>query len=884
MNNVKRCLVLFVIAILTLVPNTAYPLEAVRVAVLPFEVHSVKDLAYMQAEIAGIIKKHLKQDGAVIVDLELKPELRGKIAAGIDGIRNLGVKSGADYIVWGSLTWIGQRFSMDAKMIETFGEAPPNVFFVEGKSIETLLGTVKELADKIGMKIFKREKVAEVLIKGNKRIESDAILRVIKTAPGDIMLAKSLSDDLKAVYSMGYFDDIRIEAEDGTEGKTITFRIKEKPNVRKIRIEGNRRIEDEDIQEVLAIRTGSILNIKTINDSVRQIEDLYKEKNYHNVKVAYNIEYLEKNQAIVKFVIAEGEKVRIKRIVFEGNTAYKDKKLKKMMETSEKGFFSWLTSSGDMNPADLNQDMAKLSAFYHNSGYIQAKVGEPNIEFKENWIYITIKIVEGPRFEVGNIDIAGDLIFPKDKLLEKLKITKETFFNREVVRNDVLTLTDFYADEGYAYAEIAPRIHQDAEKLIVNITYDVKKNKQVYFEIIIISGNTKTRDKVIRRELKVYEQELYNGKGLKRGVRNLYRLDYFEEVKVNTLQGSSDDKMVLKIDVAEKPTGAFTFGGGYSSVENAFMMFSTSQRNLFGRGQTLELKAELGGRTTQYNLSFTEPWLFDIPWSAGFRIFKLDKDYDTYDKESFGGGVWSSYPIFDYTRATVKYGYENADIKNVTLDASDSIRKLEGTNVESSITTGLQYDSRNSFFNATEGSKHNISVQYAGLGGDIGFTKYLAETGWFIPLFKDLVGVLHGKTGYVAGHSGKTLPDWERFYLGGINSLRGFDWRDISPIEINENGVESKVGGDKFIQINIELKHPLFKDAGIWGVAFFDTGNVYNNDQDLDLGNMRESVGYGFRWYSPIGPIRLEYGFILDPKEGRGQGGRWEFSMGGVFF
>jgi outer membrane protein insertion porin family len=884
LNNAKRCLVLFVITILTLVPHTACPLEKVRVAVLPFEVHSAKDLAYMQAEIAGIIKKHLKRDGAVVMDLELKPELKGAIAAGVGGIRNLGVESGADYIVWGSLTWIGQQFSMDAKMIETFVEAPPNIFFVEGKSIETLLGIVKELADKIGMKIFKREKVAEVRIKDNKRIESDAILKLIKTAPGDIMLAQSLSDDLKAVYSMGYFDDIRIEAEDGTDGKIITFRIKEKPNVRKVRLEGNRHIDDEDIQEVLAIRTGSILNINTIHDSVKQIEDLYKEKKYHNVKTTYNIEYLENNQAAIKFVIEEGEKVRIKRIIFEGNTAYKDKKLTKMMETSEKGFFSWLTSSGDLNMDNLNQDIAKLAAFYHNSGYIQAKVGEPAIKFKENWIYITIKIDEGSRFEVGNVDIAGDLIFPKEELLEKLKITKETFFNREVVRNDVLALTDFYADEGYAYAEIAPRVYQDAEKLIVNITYDVKKNKQVYFEAIIISGNTKTRDKVIRRELKVFEQELYNGKGLKRGVRNLYRLDYFEEVKVNTLQGSSDDKMVLKIDVVEKPTGAFTFGGGYSSVENAFVMVSTSQRNLFGRGQTLEVTAELGGRTTQYNLSFTEPWLFDIPLSAGFRIFKLDRDYDEYDKESFGGSVWSSYPVFDYTRATVQYGYENADIKNIELNASDSINELEGTNVESSITTGLQYDSRNSLFNATDGSKHSISVQYAGLGGDIGFTKYLAETGWFIPLYKDLVGVLHGKTGYVAGHPGKILPDWERFYLGGINSLRGFDYRDISPTEINANGLESKVGGDKFIQINIELKHPLFKDAGIWGVAFFDTGNVYNNDENYDLSNMRESVGYGFRWYSPVGPIRFEYGHILDPEEGRGEGGRWEFTMGGVFF
>ena len=883
MNNIKKYLVLFVITILTLVPNTACPLEAVRVAVLPFEVHSVKDLAYMQAEIAGIIKKHLKQDGAVVVDLELKPELRGAIAAGVAGIRNLGVKSGADYVVWGSLTWIGQQFSMDAKMIETFGEAPPNVFFVEGESIETLLGTVKELADKIGMKIFKREKVAEVLIKGNKRIESDAILRVIKTAPGDIMLAKSLSDDLKAVYSMGYFDDIRIEAEDGTDGKIITFRIKEKPNVRKVHLKGNKNIDDEDIKEVLAISTGSILNINTINDSVKIIEEIYKKKNYHNVKVSYNIEHLEHNQAVIKFIIAEGEKVRIKSIVFEGNTAYKDKELKKMMETSEKGFFSWLTSSGDLNTENLNQDVAKFSAFYHNNGYIQAKVGEPNIEFKENWIYITIKIVEGPRFEVGNIDIAGDLIFPRIELLEKLKITEETFFNREVVRNDVLVLTDFYADEGYAYAEIVPRIHQDAEKLIVNITYDINKNKQVYFETIIINGNTKTRDKVIRRELKVIEQGLYNGKALKRGVRNLYRLDYFEEVKINTLQGSSDDKMVLKIDVVEKPTGAFTFGGGYSSIEDLFMMVSTSQRNLFGRGQTLQLKAEIGGRTTQYSLSFTEPWLFDIPLSAGFRIYKQDRNYDTYEKESFGWGVWSSYPVFDYTRALVNYKYENGEITNVQSDASDSIKELEGTNIESSITTRLQYDSKNRVFNATDGSLHNISVQYAGFGGDIGFTKYLAETGWFIPLFKDLVGVLHGKTGHVYEHPGKTLPDWERFYLGGINSLRGFEWRDISPTEINADGIESKVGGDKFIQINIELKYPLFKDAGLWGVIFYDTGNVYNNDEDFDLGNLRESAGGGFRWYSPMGPIRLEYGYILDPIEGESEGGRWEFSMGGLF-
>jgi len=883
LSKFTRCWILFAVAILTLVPSTVRPLERVRVAVLPFEVHSMKDLAYLKTEIPGIIKRQLKQDGAVIVDLGHKPEFGAKTDAGIDVIRNIGIRGGADYVVWGSLTWIGQQFSMDAKMIKTFGEVAPKVFFVEGKGIETLLGSVKELADKIGMKIFQREKVAEVLIKGNKRIESDAIKRIIKTAPGDIMLAKSLSEDLKSVYAMGYFDDIRIEAEEGADGKVIIFRVKEKPTIRRVRLKGNKKIKDEDIKEAINIRTGSILNVNRIQDSIRLIETLYQEKNYHNVSVAFNIEQRDHNQADLEFVITEGEKVRIKEIIFEGNSAYTDKKLKKMMETDEKGFFSWLTSSGDLSMDNLRQDTARISAFYHNSGYIQAKVGDPIVEFKDDWIYITLKIVEGPRFKVGKVDITGDLIFPREILLGKVRVSQETFFNREVIRNDVLVLTDFYADEGYAYADVTPRIDKDLANMKVNISYHVNKNKQVYFESIIISGNTKTRDKVIRRELKVYEQELYNGRGLKRGVRNLYRLDYFEDVKVNTLKGSADDKMVLKVEVTEKATGAFTFGGGYSSVEDVFFMVSISQRNLFGKGQTLELKTELGGRTTKLNLGFTEPWLFDIPLSAGFDIFKWDTDYDTYKKNAFGGGLRFSYPVFDFTRAYLTYDYENADIENVAVDAPDSILELEGNTLTSSVTTSLRYDSRDRVFNASQGADHRLTIKYGGLGGDIGFTKFVGKSGYYKPLYKDLVGFVHGEAGYVLEHSGKILPDWERFYLGGMNSLRGYNWHDISLTEINKNGFETQVGGYKYVQLNLELKHPLLKDQGLYGVVFYDTGNVYGEDEDVDLSTLRKTTGFGFRWYSPMGPIRLEYGYILDPEEGDPSGGRWEFTMGGAF-
>jgi len=880
----SKHLSILIIAIICYLPINVYSQESVRIVVLPFEIYSQEDISYLEDEISGVIGKHLKEDGAIVLDLEsmpVSPGPAGKVrSVSINEIRTLGIKNGADYVIWGSLTWIGKKYSLDAKILESFGEKPSDIFFAEGESIENLPGSIKDIATDIGMKLFEREKVAQVLVTGNKRIEADAIKRKITTVPGDIYLAKKLADDLKSVFSMGYFDDVRIEAESGPKGKILTFVVKEKSTIRVIRIKGNRVFDDEDIKESLNIRTGSILNIFEIRSNIKRIEGLYKDKNYHNVKVTYNIGQLQHNQADLEFIIEEGEKLRIKRITFEGNTNYSSKKLKEMMKLSEKGFFSWLTSSGELNREDLSQDVAKLAAFYHNNGYIQARISDPHIEYKDNWIDITIKIFEGPQFKVGKVDISGDLALPKEELTKKLKIIKEKFYNREVVRNDILVLSDLYSDEGYAYANISPRIDQSEDKSLVNITYVIDKGKQVYFEKIIIRGNTKTRDKVVRRELKVYEQELYSGKRLKRGVRNLYRLDFFEDVKVNTSKGSTEEKMILEIDVAEKPTGVFSFGGGYSNVEDVFVVTSISQKNLFGRGQILMLKAQMGGTTNKYTLSFTEPWLFDIPLSAGFDVYNWQTDYDTYDKDSKGAGVRFSYPVFDFTRAYLSYAFDVGNITNVNqADASDLVKESEGENVKSSITAALRYDSKDRMFNPTEGSEHGLSIQYAGIGGDIGFTKYVAKTGWYFPLVVDTVGFLHGKTGYVNKISGKKLFDYDRFYLGGMNSLRGFDWRDISPTD--EKGY--KIGGDKFVQFNAELLIPIFKKAGLIGVVFYDTGNVYAQGENIDLGNLRESAGYGFRWYSPLGPIRLENGYIINPKDGENKGGRWEFTMGTAF-
>jgi outer membrane protein insertion porin family len=729
-------------------PRVAAAADAVHVLVLPFSIHASQDLDYLKSEIPKFIQEHLKAEGAVLVEASDVQHSAAALSADVKTLRQLGLNAGADYVIWGSMTRIGNNISLDTRMIATVGSEPMVSIFESGTGMESLRSVAKKTAEKLALKLFRRELIAAVRVTGNKRIEADAIERVIRAKPGDVLRPGELAKDIKNIYKMGYFEDIRVESEDSQDGKIITFHVKEKPTIRKISFSGNQVFNDEKLLENLSISTGSILNIFTIKSNIDQLKIMYKEKNYQNIKIDYKIHELDNNQADIEFIIDEGEKLKIKKISFLGNTTFSDKQLKKLMKTSEKGFFSWLTSSGELNREDLNQDTARINAFYHTQGFIHAKVADPVVDFEGQWIYITFKIEEGERYKVGTIDIDGDLIRPKAQLMPGLQISTEPYFNQETVRKDVLRLTDVYADAGYAYADVAPLTREDRKDHLVDITYRIDKKEKVYFENIEIAGNTRTRDKVIRRELRIYEQALYSGSRLKRSVRNLHRLDFFEDVKVETPKGSADDKMDVKIDVKEKATGTFTFGAGYSTVDDFFVSGSVSQRNLFGRGQILKLSGQVGGISDLYNLSFTEPWMFDIPLSGTVNIYRTYRDYDTYDKTSLGGGMGATYPIYDYTRVGLHYRYDVTDITEITDDASDNIKALEGTNTTSEIIASLSYDSRDRAFNTTQGQDHSLTYTYAGLGGNIGFQKIVGKLGWYVPVYKGLVTFLHGELGY----------------------------------------------------------------------------------------------------------------------------------------
>jgi len=782
----------------------------------------------------------------------------------------------------------------------------PFPLFFRGVLVLTavLLAVIIIYPENIAAAVSAPEIVTDIQIRGNVRIEAEAIKKVISTTSGDIFDNRQLTEDLRSIFRMGYFEDVRITAQRISGGKTVFFHVKERPTVREILFKDNALFDAEELLEEISISRGSIINIPIIQRNIKQLELLYKDKNYHNIHIAYAIIPADNNQADIEFTMDKGSKFRIEKVEFEGNRIYSDKELKKIIKTAEKGFILWLVSSaGDLNMDQLHQDVARLTAYYHDHGYINAKIGEPEVIYgivpetagekeEKQGIVITFKIGEGNQYKLGNVSLSGDLIEAEPALREKLRIKENTVFNRSAVRMDLMRLSDLYSNQGYFYVDVFPKISINESDLTVDIDYEINKGELVYFDEIIISGNSKTRDKVIRRQLGFYEQDLYSGNKMKGGISRLYRLNYFENVAVDIIEKEAESKIDLKIEVEEKPTGEFSFGGGYGSTEGAFASASISQFNFFGRGQTMQLQGQMGGTTNQFKFSFTEPWLFDIPLSAGIDLFSWEVDYDSYTMDTKGGGLRFGYPVFRNTRLYLSNNYETNRITDVRADAPSSIIDMEqeegDSNLNShSMSASLVYDTRDNVMNPKKGSKHSLTVEYAGgiFGGDVAFTKYTSELGWYVPLFWKLVGFLHSEGGYIQENSDGYLPDYERFYLGGMNSLRGFDWRDISIVDTNEAGwITDERGGDKFVQFNVELLFPLFGEkSGLVGLLFYDTGNVFDEGVSIDFGELRESVGFGVRWYSPMGPIRLERGYILNPMEGEDSSGQWEFTMGTAF-
>ncbi len=872
------CIAAF-LAIMLFWPARGTAAENIKsIALFPFEINStapegaadLRETVYrgVAAELLKSKSIHLVDRGAITPAVAGKP-LNDALAL------EVGRKTDAAYTVTGSLTEFGEQISVDVRLIDVReGKVLPGVF-VQGRGRQNLGAILAQLRLDIMSRIASEQRIARIEFRGNRKIEGSAINQVLKSATGNIFTDSDLSADIKAIYKMGYFDDVTAEVTDLPEGKAIAFTVVEKPMITEIRVTGNKALKRDEIEGTMAVRSRQTVNPEKLKADVEKIKALYDSKGYYNAEVRYEIEKAGERDVAVVIRVDEKEKLSIRHITFEGNRAFTTKELKNMMTTSERGIFHFFTDSGLLKKDQLKQDVGKVNAFYLNNGFINAQVGEPEITYDREGITVKIPVSEGKQFRVGKVAITGDeLATPRADLLAKLQIIKKDFYDREAIMRDMDYLTQVCNDEGYANAEIAPRTEPQEKTQTVDVTYEIAKRKLVYFNRINITGNTKTRDKVIRRELSVIEGDLYSRTKLKKSYMALNRLRYFEEIDFQAEKGPDETLTDVKVNVKEKPTGMFSIGAGYSALDQAVVSAQVSQQNLFGRGQTLSLKASLGSRSTLYDISFVEPWLFDKPLWSKFDIWNLYREYDFYNLDSKGFGATLGYPLWEYVTGYVGYRLSIDNVKDVLDTASFYTKKQAGKTTSSGVTVSMTRDSTDDVMFPSTGSKNTGSVEYTGgpFLGDVSYTRYGATSSWFFPLPLDTVFGIRGRIGYMKANEGKEVPIYERYYLGGINSLRGL--REVGPRDPVAGDV---IGGLTMLNFNVEYVFPLIKNAGMKGVIFFDTGNAW--ESGYHLGDMRKTAGVGIRWYSPIGPLRLEWGYVLDQKANESPS-RFEFTIG----
>ncbi|MCL2459306.1 MAG: outer membrane protein assembly factor BamA, partial [Desulfobulbus sp.] len=499
---------------------------------------------------------------------------------------------GADYVVIGSLNKLGNRISVDCAIVDVMAPKAPYSAFKEADSLEGLSNVTGDIVGTMLAYANRGASVASVTPEGNERIDAGAILQKISTKPGDMYDPATLRQDLKAVFSMGYFDNVEIEAKDSEGGKAVVFRVQEKPLIGKVVINGVSEIKEEDVRDAANITANSILNPTKVNDGVQKIKDLYKSKGYYNTEVDAKVTASGKENAEVVFDIKEGKKVTIEQIAFTGNKTFSKGELTDVIQTSTHSWWlSWLTDAGVLKMDVLRQDAERVGAFYQNKGFLEVKVGEPIVEQKEDALVITFPVEEGARYRVGTVDIDGDLVRKKEDLLTELKIRDEEYLNRQVLRDDITRLTDAYSELGYAFAEITPKMSKVENEDKIDIVMHVTKGAVAYINRVEIQGNTRTRDNVIRRELKVEEGGRFDSKAIRTSTQRLKRLDYFEDVTVTPKPTMVENQMDIDVDVKEKSTGSFQIGAGYSSSENVLLMGEISENNLFGTGNRLSLAA-----------------------------------------------------------------------------------------------------------------------------------------------------------------------------------------------------------------------------------------------------------------------------------------------------
>lgn len=737
--------------------------------------------------------------------------------------------------------------------------------------------------------------IKAIEIVGNKSISANTIISKMKTKIGSLYLENVTSDDIKRLYLLGYFSDIKVETQDYKDGIKLIITVVERPVIEKISFEGIRHLytKEDRLRELINLKSKEkqYLDYPKLKEDCLSLKKLYEKKGFSDCKVDYKVDInKETNQANITFVVSEGRRVRITKIIVEGNKHYSTRRILRLMKTKR----AWALNPGILKDEVLLEDIERLNSFYKKEGFADVKI-DYNItpDPKRPNLLLTIKIEEGKKYLVGDIKIQGNRALKDGDIRPKLKecITGKVF-SQEALKQDIANIQGVYFDRGYIFARVDAVTSLNPATGCVDVVYTIVENEIAYVDKIKIRGNIKTKDIVIRRELRIHPGDKFDGDKLRRSKERLQNLGFFEEISYDTESTDIPNKRDLIVEVKEAKTGAFSFGGGYSTVDQFVGFIEVEQKNFdwknfpyfTGDGQDLKLRASFGTVSDSYTLSFTEPWIFDYPLSFGFDLYKTTHQRESdvgygYDEDRTGGDIRFGREISEYVTANLMYRYERIDISNIPTTATDDLKKEEGKNSISSMEFGLTYDSRDSVFNPTKGYFLSGSLECAGgpFSGDKDFFKFFGRASKYFPLFRGSVLEFMGRMGLADPYGdSKEIPIYERFFAGGAYTIRGYEERKVGPID---TATKDPLGGESMLIGNIEYTYPLFDF--LRAAVFFDTGNVWKKMNDLGNGNFKSSFGLGVRIKTPIGPIRLDYGIPLnkEPGEETKSDGRFHFSV-----
>ncbi len=731
--------------------------------------------------------------------------------------------------------------------------------------------------------------VKAIEVKGNKTISIATILSKIKTRVGQDYIQSVVSDDIKRLYNTGYFADVRVDREDFEGGIKVVIVVEEKSIVEEITLSKTRYISGALIKKKIKTQVGKFLDNKVVQDDITTIKEMYVKKGLTKVEVEVE-KFIDDvtNKASLHFVIREGQKIRVKRINVFGNHAFNNSKILKTIKSRKK----WLFNSGYLKDEILEEDMGRITSFYEQNGFIDA-TAKYDVEYlRSGLVDVTITVEEGKRYYVGSLKVAGNQILSEKEILKAMEGVKDGgVFSREKLTADIANIRSVYFDKGYIFANVNESTALDPDSGNVDVNISVEEGSVAYIEKVKIQGNTRTRDIVIRRELKMYPGDKFDGAKLKRSKERLSNLGYFEDVSFDIEDTDTYDRKDLLVQVKEAKTGTFSFGGGFSTVDKIVGFVEIEQRNFdftnwpsfTGGGQQLEFRAETGSTRNNLRLSFTEPWLFDHPISGGFDLYKSSRqrEQDTgyaYDEDRLGGDIRFGKTFSEFVSGTVMYKIENVDIGNFESNVSADLLAEEGSKTVSSVGFNLKRDTRDSVYNPTKGLIVNGGIDLA--GGPFGFDEdfYRATMGgsYFVPLSFKSVLEMRVKAGFVNEYGDSdNVPIFERFFAGGARSIRGYDERGVGP---QDSITEDPIGGESMLVANLEYTIPVIDFLKL--AAFFDAGNVWADVNDFGTDEFKTGTGLGLRVKTPIGPINLDYGYPLNDEPGKDdKTGKFYFSV-----